>query len=251
MRATLLVAWLMWSGFVSFFANGQATPDTAGLRKKDPRSNSKLIVRLHSLGQFSYGGRIVTDNPVLDFNFTYDRKNWGLQVFKAQDLKDGRTPMNFALAVLNKNFRLGKRLTITPSAGVILEQCSAVIDHGSDAALIVTTSYKVSREITLDQSMLFANLVFEPELCDWVNRFRFLYSKKHIDVVLSGWYNNRAFDNSDYVTASASVSYSRIKLSRSLSLNAGLTGLVVANSSDTAINPTKNGVYATLAAVID
>src|SRR5262245_38081420 len=88
-------------------------------QQKSASSNARLTVRLHSLGQFSYGGRLVSDNPVGDLNFTYDRKAWGFQLFKAVDLRDSHTPFNFTLAVLNKNFRFGRRLTVTPMAGFI------------------------------------------------------------------------------------------------------------------------------------
>src|SRR6185295_2607464 len=132
-------------------------------------ANLRFTARFHSLGQFAYGGRIVSDNPVIDFNFTYDRKNWGLQIFKAFDIKDSQTPINFTLAVLNKNFHVGNRLTVTPSAGFILEQNNSIADHGSDVALILTTAYKISKAWTLDYSALFGNLVLVPEEKDWVN----------------------------------------------------------------------------------
>ena len=218
---------------------------------KEKVSNLRLVARLHSLGQFSYGGRIVSDNPVMDFNFTYDRRHWGLQLFKAQDLRDSYTPINFTLAVLNTNLHLGKRLTVTPSAGVILEQSKTIADHGSDAVLILNTAFKISKELTLDQSMLFANLVLEPGLRDWVNRLRLLYSHKHIDIIAACWYNNQVFDSSNYVTTSASVSYSRIKVLEHVSMNLGVTGLIVVHSSDTQACPAKNGVYVTMVAVFD
>lgn len=227
------------------------SPQDSVVAVKEKPSDMRLVVRLHTLGQFSYGGRLVSDNPVMDFNFTYDRKHWGFQLFKAQDLKDSYTPINFTLAVLNTKLHLGKRITITPSAGMILEQSKTVADHGSDAVLILNTAFKISREFTLDQSMLFANLILEPGLRDWVNRLRLLYTHKHIDLVGACWYNNQVFDSSNYVTVSASASYSRIKVDEHVSMNLGVTGLLVAHSSDTQACPAKNGVYVTMAVVFD
>ena len=91
----------------------------------------------------------------------------------------------------------------------------------------------------------------ELPLRDWVNRLRLLFSHKHIDLVAACWYNNQVFDSSNYVTASASASYSHIKLLEHVSMNLGVTGLLVAHSSDTQACPAKNGVYVTLAAVFD
>ena len=225
--------------------------DSIGKTKSEKASNAKLAVRLHSMGQFTYGGRIVSENPVIDFNFNYDRKNWGFQFFKAMDLRDRNTEINFSLAVVNKNFHLGKRLTITPMAGFILEQSKSIADHGSDVALIVTTGYKLSSVLTLEHSTLFANLVLEPEAKDWVNRIRLLYSKKHIDVSMIGWHNNKVFDGAEYVTFAANAFYSRVKISKTVTVSAGVSALVMPYTSDTSVYPKKNGVIFTLMAVID
>ena len=214
-------------------------------------SNSKLAIRLHSKGQFTYGGRIVSENPVVDFNFNYDRKKWGFQFFKAFDLLDRNTEINFSLAVVNKNFHLGKRLTVTPSAGFILEQSKSFADHGSDVALIAVTAYKLSKELTIDHSTLFANLVLEPEAKDWVNRVRLIYSKKHLDLTGIVWHNNKVFDSTEYVTCAASAFLSRVKLSKTLTLNAGVTGLIMPYTNNTEVDPKKNGVIFTLMVVLD
>ena len=214
-------------------------------------SSSKLAIRLHSKGQFTYGGRIVSENQVIDFNFNYDRKKWGFQFFKAFDLRDRNTEINFSLAVVNKNFHLGKRLTVTPSAGFILEQSKSFADHGSDVALIAVTAYKLSKELTIDHSTLFANLVLEPEAKDWVNRVRLIYSKKHLDLTGIVWHNNKVFDSTEYVTCAASAFLSRVKLSKTLTLNAGVTGLIMPYTNNTEVEPKKNGVIFTLMVVLD
>ncbi|MBL7865068.1 MAG: hypothetical protein JNK10_09345, partial [Cyclobacteriaceae bacterium] len=207
--------------------------------------------RAHSMGLFSYGGRLVTSSPVMDINIQYDRKTWGFQLFKAMDLRDSRTPINFCLAAFNKNFHIGKKITVTPSVGVILEEYESIADHGSDAAVILTTAYKMNRHFTLEHSTLAGNLVLEPNMRDWVNRLRLLYSFGHLDVTLMGWHNNRCFDDIGYFTYGSSVFYSRAKLSPGLSINAGITGLVMAFTSNEAVLPPSNGVFLTLAVVVD
>lgn len=228
-----------------------APTDSVKKIKFERRSNAKLAVRLHSMGQFAYGGRIVSDNPVIDFNFTYDRKKWGFQFFKALDLRDLNTEINFSFAVVNKTFHLGKRVTISPSAGFLLEQSKSLADHGSDVVLIVTSTYKVTKEFTLDYSTLFGNLVLEPEAKDWINRVRLIYSRKHLDLTTMVWHNNKVFDSSEYVTCAASAFYSRMKLSKILTMSAGVTGLVMPYSSDTDVSPKKNGVIFTLMFILD
>ena len=228
-----------------------APTDSAQKIKFERRSNAKLAVRLHSMGQFAYGGRIVSENPVADFNFNYDRKNWGFQFFKAMGLRDRSTEINFSLAVVNKNFHLGKRLTITPSAGFLLEQSKSVADHGSDVLLIVTSTYKLSKGFTVDYSTLFGNLVLEPEAKDWINRVRMIFSKKHLDLTTTIWHNNKVFDSSEYVTCAASSFLSRMKVSKTLTLSTGITGLIMPYSSNTDVYPKKNGVIFTLMVILD
>ena len=214
-------------------------------------ANLRLTARFHSLGQFAYGGRIVSDNPVVDFNFNYDRKNWGLQVFKAFDIKDSQTPINFTLAVLNKNFHFGKHLTVTPSAGFILEQNNSFADHGSDVVLILTTAYKISKVWTVDYSGLLGNLVLASEEKDWVNRVRLTYSKKHLDVFATCWHNNKVFDTAEYVTFGLSTFFSRVKLADGVLVNAGVSGLWMPYSNQPEEYPKKNGIIFSVAVILD
>ena len=251
MKNILLLAMILHAAIFSARGENYDSLDSVQGDKAYKAYNMRLITRLHSLGQFSYGGRIVADNPVVDLNFSYDRKNWGLQVFKALDTRDHNTPINFTLAVLNKNFHIGKRLTITPSAGFILEQSNTIADHGSDVTLIVTTVYKISKEWMIEHSTLLGNLVLTPEERDWVNRFRCMYSKRHFDFIASVWHNNKVFDPAEYITYGASVFYSRMKLAQGVSVNLGFTGLVMPYSNDLLDYPKKNGLIFTMALVLN
>lgn len=251
MRPTIIFVSVI-SLFTSIsFAENMDRVDSLQKSKSEKSFNLRLTTRLHSLGLFYYGGRIVSNNPVVDLTVNYDRKKWGFLIFRGVDLRDSNTPINFTLAVLNKTFHFGKRLTITPNAGFILEQSRTIADQGSDAALIVITSFKLSKFVTLEHSTLFGNLVLEPELKDWVNRFRLLYSRNHLDFTLLCWHNNKVFDSAEYMTAAFSAYYSRIKLGGAVSMNIGLTGLAMPYSSDMAANPIKNALALTLAMVFD
>lgn len=244
---TLLLIFLVTTANLAW--SGPADSVTTSVEKKKV-SRMRLTTRLHSMGLFSYGGRLVSSSPVMDFNFQYDRKTWGFQLFKAMDLRDSRTPINFTLAAFNKNFRVGKRLTVTPMIGAILEQYTTIADHGSDAVFILITSLKVSNQITVEYTALGGNLVLEPELRDWVNRFRLLYSNGHLDVTLMGWHNNSVFDEVAYATCGASIFYSRAKLTEGLTMSAGVTGLVMAHSSDEYAMPKVHGAFFTLGFLI-
>ncbi|MEJ0033216.1 MAG: hypothetical protein WDO15_24070 [Bacteroidota bacterium] len=144
----------------------------------------------------------VSGNPSADFMFVRESKPLCIQAFKAFDVYDLHTEMNFAAAFLYKNLKVGKRLVVSPAAGVIVTQTHSIADKDSDLAARVSLSYKVSAELTLEHTSLFTNVAFKTEYLDWVNRLRIIYSKKSFDAVLSVWHNNKAFDNTAYLTTS-------------------------------------------------
>ncbi len=228
----------------------RSNPLIDSIKQKEKKFIIRGLARLHSQGQFWYGGRIVTPNPTLDFNFTYDRKKWGVQLFKATDLKDHTTDINFMLAVANKNFHITKRLTLTPSVGFLFEQAHSFADKGTDMVFIFQTSYKLTNTLTIDHSAFFGNLLIEPDEKDWVNRLRLLYSKNHMDITFWFWHNNKVFDNAEYISSTLSLFYSRIKISEHLLFNLGVSGTVMPYSSNEAIDPKKNGILFTVSTLI-
>lgn len=214
------------------------------------RSGIKFTTRLHSAGLFMYGGRIASDNPAIDFNFTYERKQWGYMLFKAFDLYDLHSDNNFTLTLLYRYLHLGKRLTVTPYAGFAIEQIHSICDQGSDVVVILNTTLQLTDNLKLDNTMLLSNLVLENEFTDWVNRYRLLFSDRHLDATLFLWHNNHIFDNSDYYSWGLNASYSRIKVSERVSLSTGVTGLLMAQTSDEQRFPRKSGLVFTIAAVV-
>lgn len=240
MRTFLLISCLLDLGLTSL-AQKKDSLQSAPKQKAHFRSS----VRFHNQGQFQFGGRMVSTNPGVDFSINYDHKNWGFIMFKAQDLVDSHTGFNFMLAAFNKNFKIGNRLTITPTVGALLEQSKTFADKGSDVALILFANYKLSRQVTLEYATLFGNFIVEPEEKDWVNRLRLTYTQKHLDFIFSGWHNNRVFDPYEYITYSASIFYNRVKLSDHLLWQVGVTCLRMPYTNSEIANPTTNGLYFT------
>ncbi|MBL7849880.1 MAG: hypothetical protein JNN04_03180 [Cyclobacteriaceae bacterium] len=206
----------------------------------------KATARIHSMGFFSYGGRLVSRNGVADVHVMYDRKTWHLQAFKAIDLNDRHTPVNFAMAVFGRPLHVGKKLTFTPQAGVVLEQFTSLADHGSDAAFLFTTAYRIHPRVTLEHTILVSNLVLEPSLRDCINRLRVLYKSSHLDVTLFAWHNNSVFDDQEYATLGLSVFTSRWKLVGPVTAMAGITGLCMAQTSDERAWKNADGILLTL-----
>ena len=211
----------------------------------------KATARLHSMGLFSYGGRLVSHNHVMDVHVVYNRKTWGFQFFKAVDLHDRRTPINFAMAAFNRPFHLGDRLTLTPHVGILLEQTSSLADYGSDVAGFLTASYRLRPNFTVEYTGIFANLVIAPGHRDWINRLRLLYTDGHLDVTLFGWHNNQVFDAQTYGAVGISVFMSRLPLSGPFSLQTGLTGLYMASASEERLREGASGLFLTLGVTVN
>src|SRR5438105_4547815 len=144
---TIFLTTILLSGYT---ASATDFDDSVRTVKKERHSKSTLTTRFLTKGYFSFTGRIISPNPALDFFYTYDRKQWGFVVFKAFDVYDHTTSNNFTLAMFRKNFNIGKRLTITPQVGAILEQSYSFADKGSDVASIIITSYRISNTLTVD-----------------------------------------------------------------------------------------------------
>lgn len=253
MKAIILLNHVKYSFAIIFLSI--ATSGQSGVMPMDSLENIKKTVyqthikstaRIHTKGMFTFGGRVCSDNPAFDINFIYDRKKWGFLFYKAFDLKDHTTANNFTLAVLYKNFKLGKRLTFTPNVGVLLEQPHRFADHGSDLVFISTTTFKVNPKLTLEHTALFGNLVIEPEIRDYVNRVRLLYSAKHLDVTYMLWHNNNLFDTNTYLSTGLSIAYSRIPVTDHFYMSVGLTELSMLQSSDERSIPETNQILFSL-----
>jgi hypothetical protein len=224
-----------------------AQSDSTKAKKKLPPAHWRFTARLHSQGIFSYGGRLGSENPTFDVNFTYDRKKWGFLIFKGLDLQDHNTFYNFALIALYKNFKLSNKITFTPYVGSFLEESNSIADKGSDVVAILITSIKLNPHWTAEHMSLLPNLVIDPEERDWVNRLRLTYTGKHLDVVSSVWWNNQVFDHSYYYTTAMNVAYSRVKVREHFFMSFGVTGLLMLHTSDAEANPDKNGLMFTIA----
>ncbi len=237
---------------VGFFMNSLCVygiADTTKLKKKES-THWRSTARINTKGFFNLTGKLVSDNPTFDVNFYYDRKNWGLLIFKAADLYDHQTAYNFLLTAAYKNFKLSKKVTVTPYVGTLFEQSEGFADHGSDIASFLITTVKLNSNLTLEEMSLFANLIVAPEERDWANRFRLTYTGKHWDVISTAWWNNQVFDQSSYWTGSVNIAYSRIKIKEHLFLSIGATGITTLSTSDRVINPSKQSLMFTIAATM-
>lgn len=215
------------------------------------KGTSSVVVRTHTLGLFFYMGKVANYHPTADVSFTYTGSGgWGLFVFKVADIKDIHSHNNFTFALLSKAIHLGSHFTITPNIGVALEQQHAFADHGSDVLAMLTSSFRFNKNLVADQTAMFTNLIFEPVYSDWINRFRLLYSKGHLDMTGFLWLNNGLIDGIHYTSTGISIFYNRIPLGKRVWLGGGATGLLVSRRLSTDVVPINNGVQFTASLTI-
>ena len=252
MKPYLLTIWWIsiWAFVPENACGGNLLTDPVADSSRASVATTRFTSRLNSMGMFNYGGRIVSNNPSADFMYVREGRHLSVQAFKAFDLYDLHTDMNFMAAFLYKNLSAGKRLVVSPGVGFVVQQLHSIADRGSDLAARVVLSYKISAELTLEHTALVTNLALKTEDLDWVNRFRITYSKKSIDASLSVWHNNKVFDNAAYLTTALSLTYARVRISDHLLLNTGITSVIMPYSNNKELNPKKNGLFLTIAAVV-
>lgn len=213
-------------------------------------STTRFTSRLNSMGMFNFGGRIVSSNPSADFMYVRESKHLSVQAFKAFDLYDLHTDMNFMAVFVYKNFSAGKKLVVSPYVGIVATQLHSIADEGSDLAARLVLAYKISPEFTLEHTAIVTNLVLKTDDLDWVNRIRLTYSKKSLDATLTVWHNNKILDPAAYFTTALSLTYARVRVSDHLMLNTGITSVIMPYSDNQELNPRKNGLIMTVAAVV-
>jgi hypothetical protein len=213
-------------------------------------SRIRITTRIHSLGVFNYAGMIANENPSMDLILNYERKSWGYLIVKAADLYDIHSPYNFTLAVGYLNLRIGDCITIRPYAGVVLDQMEKIAGHGSDGICIITTTFRINKQFSVEHCARLSNVLVETEAFDWLNRFRLIYNKDHVEVMLSCWNNNKVFDDNQYTSGALNISYARIKVSERMHLTTGITALKMLDLNENEMDD-RSGIVFTIAATMN
>lgn len=215
------------------------------------KSNLRFTTRLHSLGMFSFAGVIANESPSVDVGVTYDRRRWGAVLIKGAGIYDHDSPYEFALSMVYYRIVSGRKITITPYTGVVLEQTRKFAGDGSNAVTVVNTLYRASRTISFEHMAQFSNVVAESSSLDWVNRARILFSRGHIDLAVSCWHNNRLFDHDSHISVGASAAVSRISLGDHVLVSTGVSTLYMISSSELPSDLAGNGLALTIAATVN
>jgi hypothetical protein len=206
----------------------------------------KFTGRAHSAGYFYYGGKLAERNPSFDITMNLETATVGYTFLKAVDLADIHSSFNFALAGIHKHIAIGKKLKITPQFVVLIEQPTKIVDEGSDVGATFTLTYKPSRSITIEETLILFNLVFETTHLDCINRGRVTWSQKHLDVMLTGWHNNSFLDREAHATSTLSIAYNRIKFGERITVGTAVMGSSTFFSTDSNKVPERHAIVFSL-----
>jgi hypothetical protein len=234
--------------FLLSFSDSFAIAYADTIKQDSDKYQLRVVARMHSLSFFGYGGVIVNKNTAADVNFTYYRKRYGAMFIKAFDLQDIHGSNNFALAAAYARIDLSKKFSITPYVGASIGQCRKFVDPGSDAVLLLINSWRVTDQFTIEHCARLTGIVMQPENFDWLNRFRFIYAKDHLDLMLMFWNNTAAFDDAGYTTMGLNAAFARMKVSERLTLSTGITAIVVADLYNENKDNFNNGLMLSIAA---
>lgn len=233
---------------VSHFADSS---NEASQKNDSTKPSVRSTVKLNSLGYFSYGGRIVSDKQSLDVSLIYERRNWGVFLFKVVDLFDHQSANNFAMAMVFTHLVVNDRITITPYVGFVMEQLESFADKGSDLGTIVVSKIKLTDRVSAEHAAVISNLMLEPHHKDWVNRIRLIFDSGHYNLTWLGWHNNNVLDSSGYYSTGFSAAYNKIVLTEHLHMNAGVTAYKMIQSTREDANPIDNGLLLSISLVIN
>ncbi len=216
---------------------------TDSVEKPKPRSYSyRVIARVNSAGFFNFTGRICSRNPAADLTFTVEKNGWGFTWINVKDLVTKSTENNFSFPIIYKKIAIGKQFMVTPHVGYVIRPWAS--EYGE--RLIVITSFRPSKHVTLEETALLANIVHKNDH-EWVNRFRILYGyNEHLQLIYSFWHNNHVLDTQDYLSTSLHLGYNHVPMSKHASLNLAVGYLYMAKSSDEVNAPLTNGFILTL-----
>lgn len=229
--------------FAASFPSGN---DSTAHAREQKKSFVTITGRVHTMGLFMYMGRVVNHNPAADIFFsTTNAKGWGFSAFKVFDVNDIHSGNNFAFAFIHKTFRIHERLMVAPWLGAGLEQQHKWVDHGSDVMLQLVSNLKLNANFSIEHIALFNNVAFETSHADWTNRFRFIYSQKHVDATGFFWHNNSLIDGRAYTSAGFGIFYNRVPVANRLWLGAGINTLVTLASSNQERVPKNSAVQFT------
>jgi len=243
------ILFTMITGCVMAF---KPSTDSSVVSKPTKKNTHTLTLRMNSIGLFAYMGKVVNYHPAVDLLYTYKtRNNFGFSLFKVTDVVDSHSGNNFTIAFVNITFHIGERLSVAPNIGVNMEQQHSIVDHGSDLIALLNTSFRLNKNVVIDHSAMFPNIAFEQKYSDWINRFRILYSKRHLDVTGMFWHNNSWIDNANHFSMGTSIFYNRMRLREKVKCGGGVTSLWTVGSSNTEKVPKRLGIQFTASLTIN
>jgi hypothetical protein len=181
-----------------------------------------LTSKIHSTGHFPYSGSLLNNHLNIDFNLYYAKNNNGFFVFKAIDLEDFASDVNYTQVGGFRRFHVSKTITLTPYVGYIFLQTKGFLDKGSDVFVAFSPTYQSDKwkieNTTLIQSVLDPNYA-----STMANRLEIKYFMKPFNLSWFIWHNTTMIENAKQSLSTALVfQFPKVELAKNMPMQTSL-----------------------------
>jgi hypothetical protein len=171
-KRTLLILAGLLTALVILLLHGSATANP----KDSTKSTFVITPRLHSAGYFPYTGALLNQNPVLDVNVFFERKNLGFFVFQSFDLVDRRSYVNYLQPGVFATFRFHPGMRLRAFAGYIFAQTEHFRDPDSDFFLAANFNWDITKRFRIENTLLYYDFTIREKMANrlllsWASRF--------------------------------------------------------------------------------
>lgn len=205
-------------GFLCLLRSGYGQDTISTVKNKEIVFTS----RLHSTGHFPYSGSLLNHHLNADFNLYYTNNQNGFFIFKAIDMEDIKSDINYLQIGVFRKIFIAKKMTITPYAGYLFLQNNKFLDKGSDLFLALAPAFE-SYRLKIENTTLITNILEKDYPMAMANRLEIKYTFKPFAISWFTWHNMILSETKNQsLSIAASFQFYQVKLSEKLSFKAGI-----------------------------
>jgi hypothetical protein len=195
---------------------GQSQVDTTN------KATFSILPRFNSMGHFPFTGALINHNLNFDLNIFYQKKTAGFFIFKSFDLKDSHSIINYLQPGIFKQFTVSNSLSFNLYFGYIFAQTASFKDDDSDYYTALSTNWKISKKLRLENTLLFSDLTIQKKM---TNRLLLKYSLKAISFDFYLWQRS-VFETGQQSTSIAlALNFPKFRISEKIALQSTLSYL--------------------------
>jgi hypothetical protein len=187
-----------------------------------PPKDFILTSKIHSTGHFPYSGSLLNSHLNMDFNLYYNKNNNGFFVFKAVDLEDFASDVNYTQVGGFRQFHVSKKITLTPYVGYIFLQTKGFLDKGSDVFVAFSPTYQTDKW-KIENTTLIQNVLDPNYASTMTNRLEIKYFMKPFNLSWFIWHNTAFIESPKQTLSTALIfQFPKVELGRNMPMQTSL-----------------------------